>query len=350
MSYDVVDADLQADRQTLLDFWKAHHATPLDRKFSWIYQANPYGSARVVLLIHRQTERCVGTTALFPRTVYLGDRPLNAAVVGDLLLAPEHRTLGPAIMLQKAAVARVGEGGFDLAYTFPNKAAEPVIKRAGYTRVGTIHRFVRVLRSEPILRRRGWPGPLAAGAGAVADLGLRLVQPRQRDPARDGFRVEPLHEFGAEFEIVWRARRTTFGVTPDHSGVYMDWKFFHDPDARHEALALRYAETDALRACAVYTWEHDSIAVRDLVPGPDPMTCKSLVRALYRFARLNRATSLLMQCLDGSPLADELRRCGFSRARPDRNAYVHVASGIGADARTIIDPAQWLLMKSDEDT
>ena len=77
---------------------------------------------------------------------WLGGQRIEAGVLVDLAVSPAHRTLFPALLLQKSLLA-AGLEAREVLYAFPNQKAAAVFQRAGYRHIGLMTRYVRVLRT-----------------------------------------------------------------------------------------------------------------------------------------------------------------------------------------------------------
>jgi len=179
--YSVRQASLSGDRQCIVDLWKANLGDPgrFDFKFSWFYERSPYGAPDVFLLEHgTQVEgidtQVVGVAAVGPRTFEAGEETLTAGVLVDMAVAKSHRTLFPALRLQKALRMSTIDK-VDLLYGFPNPKAAPVFQRSGYSQIGIMARYVRVVRAAEYLTAR-LPRWLAVATGSIWDALTRLWQ------------------------------------------------------------------------------------------------------------------------------------------------------------------------------
>ena len=99
-------------------------------------------------------------------------------------MLPEHRSLFPALLLQRSLQQSV-PGDLAALYGFPNPRAVPVFTRVGYRKTLDVRRFVRVLRSGEYLRRH-FPGWVAALIARPLDLAMGAVA-FMRWPRTGGF-------------------------------------------------------------------------------------------------------------------------------------------------------------------
>jgi hypothetical protein len=158
------------DRDIVLSVWQEaleHTSRSHAAKFDWFYLGCPWGTPLLELLKHTPTTTCVGTTAAGPRRMLWRGREIRAGVLVDMAVAAQHRTLGPALILQNGLQTAAAER-FDLLYGFPNPKAVAVANRAGYPVIGALRRYTCVLRHGSYFARL-MPRLLAQPLGRLFD-------------------------------------------------------------------------------------------------------------------------------------------------------------------------------------
>lgn len=128
--YRVRDGDTAVDRDAVLAVWRGNlgQDARMAAKYDWFYRDAPAGAPLLQLLMHAGTASPVGVCAAGRRQMLRDGDTLRAGVLVDLAVTPEHRTLGPALILQQGLFA-AGQRELDLLYGFPNPKAAPVFKR-----------------------------------------------------------------------------------------------------------------------------------------------------------------------------------------------------------------------------
>jgi hypothetical protein len=240
--------DATRERASVLAVWRgnlgqdAHMAV----KYDWFYAHAPAGAPLLQVLEHRDAQAPVGVCAAGRRRMVYSGRSVQAGVLVDLAVLPEHRSLGPALMLQQGLFA-AGRAQLDLLYGFPNPKAAPVFKRIGYVPLAQMIRYVRVLRHGPYLRRR-MLAPLAAALGPVVDAGTRLHRVRKHPRAR-GYRAQ-WHVRVPDVQALWLQSEKPAALTALRDQAYLRWRFDDAPDSDFRHLLLRdaAAEDDAVPA------------------------------------------------------------------------------------------------------
>ena len=237
--------DVEQDRDTVLSIWRGNLGDDarMQRKYGWFYQQADAGPPLLELLTADGRE--VGTCSAGRRRMLRDGRPLRAGVMVDLAVMPEHRTLGPAMMLQQS-LAQAARGQLDLLYAFPNPKAAPVFKRIGYRPLGDLVRYVRVVRHAPYLARR-IPRPLAYAAGAAVDVWARL---------RDALRHAGTASLSAawsdrihpDMQALWDASVKPDGIVGARDAAHLRWRFDASPEGGFRYLMVRDPRSGSLIA------------------------------------------------------------------------------------------------------
>jgi hypothetical protein len=262
-TYAVETGEAARDRTAVLAIWRGNlgQDARMQAKFDWFYARCPFGAPTLRLLRHLPDDRLVGVAAAGPRRMLWRGEEISAGVLVDLAVAAEHRSLGPALMLQNA-LADAGCRRFGLLYGFPNPKAAAVFKRVGYARLGEIVRHARVLRHARYVARR-LPRPLALLAGAVLDLRARV---RDAWRARADRRVESAWSERADprFDALWsRGSAASEGLVAVRDTAFARWRFDDSPLAATRYLLVSDPADHSLRAWFACQVEDDVLHVRD---------------------------------------------------------------------------------------
>ena len=233
--YRVRPGDVAADREAVLGLWRGNLGVEarMARKYAWFYAGAPQGAPLMAVLVHGDGAQPVGTCSAGRRRMVLDARPLQAGVLVDLAVTPEHRSLGPALMLQQGLFAD-GRAQLDLLYGFPNPKAVPVFKRIGYRALAQMERHVRVVRHGPYLARR-MPASLAALAGAAVDAAHGLAR-ALRTRLRHAW-----HDRVPDIAPLWDASPRPEAITAERTPEALRWRFDAAPDAAFRHLVLHDA-------------------------------------------------------------------------------------------------------------
>lgn len=237
-AYDVFAADLVRDRAQALSIWHGNLGDDerMPSKYDWFYLDGPHGQpgpATLAILRHRDSDARVGAVGAGPRRMLWRGAPVTAGLMVDFAVVAGHRSLGPALILQREAMA-LALAQADLLYALPNERAAPVYQRAGYRHAGDLVRHARVLRHGGYLARH-LPRPLAACAGALLDLADRLRLRLRSRPLR----AEWTDAASDEMDRLWADSAHGEGLVTIRDAAYLRWRFDRNPLAGTRYLLLR---------------------------------------------------------------------------------------------------------------
>ncbi|WP_165967412.1 hypothetical protein [Luteimonas aestuarii] len=339
-AYTVSSADVVAERETALAVWHGSlgDGRRMPAKYDWFYLGNPDGMPMLALLHHRDGGPPVGAVAAGQRRMQWRGAPIRAGLMVDFAVDAGHRSLGPALVLQRQAI-RLALEQAEVLYAFPNERAAPVYQRAGYRHAGDAVRHARVVHYGRYLARH-LPRALAAVAGAA----LSLVDgPHLRWSAR-GLYATWSDRAIDEMDALWQGSARGDGLLTVRDTAYLRWRFDRNPLVRTRYLLLR-DRAGRLRAWFACRREEDAgiLTVQDFW-SDDAIAGLSQPRAaaLLRAAREADATVVWVELAGMLPRAG-WRAAGF-RERSRRPVFMH-ATAIDGDALA----ARFHLTGGDED-
>ncbi len=280
--YLVVAGDATTDREAVLELWRGNlgQENHMRAKFDWFYLGCPFGAPLLQLLRQGEEGKPIGACSAGRRRMLWQGHSIRAGVLADLAVTREHRSLGPALMLQQGLID-AARRELELMYGFPNPKAAPVFKRIGYRKLGQMQRRARVLRHARYLLRR-LPAGLASPVGLLADMAIQVRDairslPSRRIIASWSTQADP------DFDTLWQRSVHGTGLLGVRDRAHAQWRFDDSPLAQSRYLLLRdqagllqawFATQEVEGILHVRDfWSHDAIA------GVDTVLIDALVRA-----------------------------------------------------------------------
>lgn len=259
--YTVEDGEALRDRDTVLSIWRGNlgEEARLAGKYDWFYLGNPGEAPLLQLLRHEPSGAVVGVCSAGRQRMRWQGRDIRAGVLVDLAVTPEHRSLGPALILQQGLII-AGQRELDLLYGFPNPKAAPVFKRIGYRQLTDIVRYARVLRHAGYLARR-MPRALARLLGATLDVAMHW-----RDVVRGrrgrGFHAEWSDRADPRMDTLWSDSPHGDSLVAVRDAQHVRWRFDEAPLGQVRHLLL--SESDGMLSAWFATQVVDgTLHVRD---------------------------------------------------------------------------------------
>jgi hypothetical protein len=305
-----------------------------------MYAGGPAGEG-LLFLLERDGAEPVGVTGIGRRKFALGDDVVRAGIMADFTVAPEHRSLMPALKLLRASVAGSLEL-FDFLYSLPNERAEAVFMRAGYRKLGEMVRYVRPTRSTRFFESRLgrlW-GRIVAPFVDVALWARDLAGQRH---LRRRFRSGERRDFDASFDTLWTKRFTASALISVRSQETLAWRFLEgEPTPDWRISTVHGRASDQLCGYAVWRVEADTAQVADFLWSDDSSAAALLERVAWS-ARRAGCSSIALEFSGGGGVAAIFNAAGFW-TRESHPVY-YVAGKAGA-APPLTD---WYLTTFDRD-
>ena len=345
MSYTVSQLDSQSQRTSLLDLWQRNLPTASAARYSWLYEKGPATS----WLLRSETGDTVGSTGLLPRTMKVFDDLLPAGQAVDLNVDEDHRTVGPALGLQRAVTATVKQQQLSLVYGLPNSRSEPLMRRAGYKVLGSVSRWIKLLSCEKALEGRLRCGLARRVVAPVVDSlsGLASLKVFQRRPA--GAYTQIADHFDSRFDALWQTASPRFSIVGERKAAYLDWRFRQCPDAVYRVFSLLGARHE-LRAYVVYCRHKGTVYVNDLLFA-DTQSLKLLLADFLGLMRRHEAEAIVVVYFGSSTLGRVLSGFGFLKRPSDWKVLAYVdQQRLGPNLTPLMDQENWYLTRADVDT
>jgi hypothetical protein len=349
MSYTVYQADLKKDKNVILKFCAENRKKPLEEKFKWMYEGNPDGKAMVWLIKHDESGEYAGMTSLFPRKFFINNKCVDGGIAGDFLVNAKHRTLGPAIMLQKGVLS-AANSSVDFIYGFPNMHSEPVFKRVGYKCLGPITRLVKVLKTEPQLRKFGLSEWFIALVSPVIDLVLSLFSFETWHCANHDYLCEEVDKIDERFDRLWEERKNKFSVIGEKNSDFLRWKYIDDPDDHNRVFAVFDLEKSCLKGFIIYFQDANSVEILDFLFSDDKNARTELMASFLRHIRQFKAESLVINSFENNDISKIMKKFGFLKGKCGRNVYMYCSDKLTKEMNLLKSSGNWMLMNSDQDT
>jgi hypothetical protein len=342
--YFVRQADPFAERDTILATCRGGGLIISDEQYRWRYEDNPLGPALCWLVVERKNDTAVGHLALFSRRLLANGRAYRAAVVGDFVVNPAHRTFWPAVLLQKAAVSSCRPDQFNFLYAFPNQLAGSVLLRAGYRSLGNFRAGVRLLQTKIVFRNRLHRVALSWAADAF-DAALKWVS-KETWRSRGDMYVQPFLAFDQRFDVFWAKILPRFAGVIGRDATYANWRFISAAHKQYSIFAVLNSATHELAGYIVWSAEAGKVLISDVLAFD--YAFDTLLGEFLRMQRQRNANSIVIGYVGGTTTARKFQQFGFIFRRSPAQAIVYGDSKL-LPGSTISGPGEWFFIDGDAD-
>lgn len=250
------------DRETILSIWSGNLGPDalMRTKFDWFYRDCPLGEPLVVMLSHPASSTRIGVAAIGPRRMLWQSSEIKAGVLVDLAVSSEHRSLGPALMLERG-LAKEGTEHFSLIYGFPNAKAVAVFKRIGcYEKLGDMVRYARVLRYADYAARR-LPRAMAVPVGWLVSNARRAREALHLFGGRQ-LKTEWGKASDSRIDELWARSNKGDGLVGIRDSGFLRWRF-EDSPKQARLLFVCDANKDVLLSWFACQGDGKTLHIRD---------------------------------------------------------------------------------------
>jgi GNAT superfamily N-acetyltransferase len=238
LSITIREAEIGADGDRIAKALISYLTPRADQaRFDWLYKRNPQGQVRVWLAIDEGHE-LVGTAAAFPRRLYIGQEEKTGWVFGDFCVSDRHRSLGPAVALQRALLEAADSNGISVSYDFPSTAMTAVYKRLKIEPMAQMVRMAKILRVDREVHKRLGNTPPAKVLSSIGNVFLQVTSSRSRvDRNIKMCLLES--KCGLEFDALAERLGARFGLCVYRSSDYLNWRYLENPYKTHQLMTAK---------------------------------------------------------------------------------------------------------------
>lgn len=310
MTVVVRPVDLDSEQQELLRILQRNlPGLPHADRFEWLYRRNPAGPTWAWFACDKDTGGIVGVASLFLRAMWVGGKVKLCGQVGDFAIDPSHRSLGPAVLLQRATFDPVNQGILAFCYDCPpHEAGMSTFRRLGIEANSQMYRYARPLRVNRQLEKRLRSGAWVALLAPAGNLLLRLRL--RRNKVIPGLEIAPFTgRFGEEFSQLDEQETCKKLIRGRRRAVDLNWHYREDPLHQYRVLTARRG--GELVGYAIFSISGELASVVDLFGKEFPQVGVALLEAVVD--QCNRESVQTVQAFlsEENEFSIALRRAGF---------------------------------------
>ena len=227
------------DREEMLELLNRNFEPGQERCFDWRHINNPVGEAWVWFL-HDGSKDAVGTVAVFPRRVHVDGKQAVCGQIGGFAVNASHRSLGPAVLLQRTTFEPVDSGAIPFCFDCPpHDRGMSTFVRIGMRPSCAVTRYVFLLRSDEHVEKKLGKGLWTKPVIALANLAL-ASRPKRKHIS--GLEVAELAgAFGDEFSDLDKRVSSAGALRTSRSAELLNWRHLENPGSSFRVLVARRA-------------------------------------------------------------------------------------------------------------
>lgn len=327
----------------ILGLWRRNLRLVCNDRYDWLYANNPAGGTITLLAVHEGRDRIVGCASIMRRDFVLDGKIYHAGLAIDFVVDAEFRVFGPALLLQRSLMEQAWEQGLEFIIGFPNKAAQGVVRRVGYERMGKKARFTQIVRSNKKLRDKLpaiFPNWLIAGSSRILDAGLLL---RNTMAGGVSSRTELVigGEIAREWRELWEKIAASSGFTGDLGDDYVQWRYRRCPYQDYRISQLIDPQGKLL-AYLIFSL-HDNLVLIEEFRFSDQEWVPELFAKFWREMRNQGVEAINTGLVFNGEITDLMRKAGFLPRAMDRDGVILVSKKTSVDWKTILQEYDWYI-------
>jgi GNAT superfamily N-acetyltransferase len=302
------EGDIQADGEVIAKTLRAHLTPLADRaRYDWLYKRNPHGAVRVWLAIDEKGE-VIGSAAAFPRALDMSQRKTFGWVFGDFCVSDKHRSLGPAVALQRALLQAADAGGVPVSYDFPSTAMTAVYKRLKMQPAAQMIRMAKLLRVNRKVGEHVRNETLANAISSVGNIFLSAISSRPK--FRRGIKVSLLESScGPEFDLLDERSTGRYGLCVQRSSDYLNWRYLENPYKKHQLMTAKRDES--LLGFVVFSQNGQGGEIVDVFGEDDELVIGRLISEVVELFRRSGVITVSAELIGSHPWTEVFKKLGF---------------------------------------
>ena len=299
-------------------------------RFDWLYLHNPAGPAWAWFAYDDESEKLVGLASVFPRVVWMGGKLQRCGAVGDFAIDISHRSLGPALKLQRATFEPVDQGALAFCYDCPpHEAGMATFHRLGMQANYQINRYAKLIKVDRHLKKFIGQGRYIA---PVCIVGNALLNLWLRSSRKVPNMTISLHadRFGEEFSYLDKNHDEKDNILrSQRTAEYLNWRYRDDPMRQYQVLtAYRSGE---LLGYAIFYISHQDAYILDLFAPKAPSITVNLLNEVSFILQKTSVQAVHIFASNQSDICEFIRKSYYRY----RSQSAHVVSYINSSDDTI---------------
>ncbi len=255
-------------------------------------------------------------------------------------------------MLQREVISALKGETFDLIYSFPNKASEPVLKRTGYKILGEKIRLVKILKTQNHLSRLPAGRYWAPVAGPILNAILRLSSFETWKINSGKYRGEIVDNFDERFDHLWERVRTRFSGRSERLGTILEWKYLKSPyhqELKHFIFTLVNKQDGKLAGYIIFRQMENTIEIRDVLYDLSS-EFEHLFSSFLKYVRSLKADTVNMTLMNSENIfISGMKKWGFHERKEDEKVMIYLCDSKDDSHDQGTDNKDWLLLQCEDD-
>lgn len=313
-AYYVRRGDPWRERETILNLWSISFtsAEQFPEKYDLFHLRNPAGPSQMYFLDHTDSGTSVGIVCIAPRRWKAGREYVNAGIIADMVVSPEHRSLGPAVKLHNESLALALKNS-DFVYGFPNLHSVTLARFAKFQLIDHIYRYAKPLRFSSYLRNR-LPAWLAFPAASIIGGCSAVLTFIRALPSFFKWRTENISGLDTRFDELWESAALEGFIIGQRDSGFLNWRFLRNKTRNYRLFGLVNKKTGELDGYIVYDVDKNGfVSIADFLARDTRKTLRPLLLLFEREMRRHHRKAVSINFHGARSITKTLGILGYNR-------------------------------------
>lgn len=263
-------------------------------------------------LDHADSGASVGIVCIAQRRWKAGRKYINAGIIADMVVSPEHRSLGPAVKLHNESLALALKNS-DFVYGFPNLHSVTLARFAKFQLIDRIYRHAKPLRFSSYLRNR-LPAWLAFPTASIIGGCSALLTYVRALPSFFQWRGESISGLDDRFDQLWESAALGRLVIGQRDSVFLHWRFLRNKTREYRLFGLVDKKTGELDGYIVYDVDESGfVSIADFLARDTHKTSRALFLLFECEMRRHRRKAISVNFHGTASITGMLGKLGYNR-------------------------------------
>lgn len=345
--YTIIEADVTNNEKDILSILISNLNGQSQERYLWNYKKCPYGDAKCWLTKEEISNTFVGSGALFSRKILIKGHKVYVGIAGDFVIEKKHRSLGPALKLQKTIQESIERNNLSFIYGIPNKLSEMLFLKIGYKKVGEFKRFVKIIKAEYKTKKNLQPSFLTKLFSEVINFIIKFVSKETNYKKSLNYSIEMPNYFDGRFDRLWEKIPKESKIIGERTSEFLNWRYKHSPDKFYKIFCLVGLEENIL-GYIIYHILENMCYISDISFIASEGVLDSLLAEFSLFSRRSGFGSISILCLDNEMFEKKFKEFNFFIKKEDSENLI-VYTQDSALKNDLLDKQKWHFFSGDND-
>lgn len=319
------------------------------------YFRNPAGNALSAVVVHEG--KVVGQIGSIPIRFRVNGEEVIAVQELDVAMYESHRRFDVFLRLANEQSKIYKKAKVDFSFTFAIGTTSEIARIFNVSKkISQIPRLIKVLDTDPLLKKKLSAGPLSRVVSPAANIALRLKY-GEKTKIPDGMEFKKIERFDERFDAFWERIKDDYPIMTIRSAVYLNWRYVDAALIDYEIFALEEVATGAIAGFVVLGESDEGYTIGQIFDVVTPRVgSESITRCLVGHAidRFREKKAAMLKCwfYEHCHVFAVLDALGFApRLKEGRDVlFTPIESTAPCRAKTLgEDQKNWYLAKGDSD-